>query len=177
MTRDLALDLADLLKQFENNQNSDKFYCYPSTLSRANLKSGDEQTSRPPDAQAITSYDKPPDYSIAVAQCQEDYAQNHLTSTTSDTLGDPYQPKESSHADTGFSIHGATSRNPKTELPLKSLQEAKLFQHFIIRLAPWVCLHACSHRNQPDKISSSMSATAIASSARWQPVWQERAHY
>lgn len=101
-------------------------------------KSRDERASWLPDTQLITSYDEPPDYLIAVEQGRQDYPRNQPRGTTPNDPRESYQLKGILHAYTGFSSHGAVPNNPGIELPLKSLQQTKLFQHFIIHLAPWV---------------------------------------
>jgi hypothetical protein len=97
-------------------------------------------TYHTPTAQAPIPDDDPPDYLVALEQTSHDLPFDvPIDNTPPQTSRRASPPEEELALESDVFRQGVSSSARKVALPLKSLQEAKLFQHFITHLAPWVC--------------------------------------
>ncbi len=90
--------------------------------------------------------DYPPDYLAAVEQASYDSPADVFLGDASESATQSYQgpsnPREEHLSDMGRVSPGGVLHTQQLAWPLKSLQEASLFQHFITHIAPWVCMNA-----------------------------------
>jgi len=99
-------------------------------------------TSHTPTVQASILDDDPPDYLAALQQVRHDPPGGVLFDDASKmpahSLREASQPGENLSCDTSVSYLRRMLPAPEATWTLESLQEGKLFQHFVTHLAPWV---------------------------------------
>ena len=87
--------------------------------------------------------EEPPDYMAALEQVPHDQSGSllldKLLRMPAHLMREASEPGEKLPSDTSVSYLGRVLPAPELAWPLKSLQEGKLFQHFVTHLAPWVC--------------------------------------
>lgn len=133
-------------------------------------------TYRSANVQASILDDDPPDYQIALEQTSHDPPKNVRTEDTSaKSSRETSQPAEKLASDRGAFCLGSSPSAPQVPSPLNSLQEAKLFQHFITHLAPWVRKNFHVPSDEADSLSRRTLAIAIDTLARSRPAWQRQA--
>ncbi len=99
-------------------------------------------TYHTPTGQAPNLDDDPSDYLIASKQMPDDPPNDlPLEDTPAHSSRRPSPPREKPASDTGTFSEGGPLLARKVALPVNSLQEAKLVQHFVTHLAPWVCIN------------------------------------
>jgi len=92
-----------------------------------------------PTVQASVPDEDPPDYMVALEQTSYDPPHDvPLEDAPAHCSRGSSQHREKLAPDTSVFCRGGSLSAPEAALPLNSLQEAKLFQHFVTHLAPWV---------------------------------------
>jgi len=97
-------------------------------------------TYHTPTAQAPVPDGDPPDYLVALEHTSYDPPIDvPIEDTPAQNSRRASPPEEKLALESDAFRPGVSSSARQVALPLRSLQEAKLFQHFITYLAPWVC--------------------------------------
>ncbi len=99
--------------------------------------------SNTPTTLATIPDDYPPDYLAAVEQASYDSPVDVFLGDALESATQSYQEtsnlREEHPSDAGRISPGRALPTSQLKWPLKSLQEAQLFQHFITHITPWVC--------------------------------------
>lgn len=147
----------------------------PAVMGKPSATISHASTSHPPIVQASILDDDPPNYQKALEQTSHD-PPNHVRLENSSVLSSGEAPQHGAKLalDTGAFFQRGSRSAPEAASPLSTLQEAKLFQHFVTHLAPWVRMNLHVSSDDADSFSRKTLVIARDTSARSQPAWQRQ---